>query len=143
MIYFVNEKSELNINRKKLNQNQTTNRIKMNSSPHHNGALLCALSVGAAIVIARPNDAPEQPATPKQHSIQGQTNTVDTDSPSIWQKTKTEVKELALKSFDFGKRITFKTANVSAHIVERIGESVTTVIQWQRAIDRIISKCRK
>lgn len=112
-----------------MNESKRQSHIKMNSSPHHNGALLCALSVGAAIVIARPNDAPEQPATQKQHSMHGQTNTVDTDSPSIWQKTKTEVKEFAQKSFDFGKRITFKTANVSAHIVERIGDSVTTVIQ--------------
>lgn len=109
-------------------------RSKMDSSPHNYCALLCALSVGAAIVIARPNaDAPKRPdSTEQQHFMLCDTAAVETetDSPSTWQKTKSEVKSFAQKSFDFGKRITFKTANVSANFIESIGDSLTTIIQW-------------
>lgn len=107
-------------------------RIRMNYPPQKTGALLCALSVGAAIVIARPNDEPKQLDTIEQQSILEQTNAVNTGSASIWGKTKAEVKQFAQKSFDFGKRITFKTANVSTNFVGNVSDSLTTIIQWRR-----------
>lgn len=102
----------------------------MDSSPHNYCALLCALSVGAAIVIARPNDIPEQVQNRQQQTIIEPINaTVNDDSTSLWDKTKSEVKQFAHKSYDFGKRITFKTANVSVNFIESIGNSLTTIIK--------------
>lgn len=104
----------------------------MDSSPHNYCALLCALSVGAAIVIARPNDADKQSdGTEQQQFMLCDASAMETeiDSPSTWQKTKSEVKDFAQKTYDFGKRITFKTANVSANFIESIGDSLTTIIQ--------------
>lgn len=108
----------------------------MESSPHNYSALLCALSVGAAIVIARPNDAPEQTATTEQQSIIEQKTAADSDSPSAWEKNRSKVKNIALKSYDFGKRITFKTATVSANFVENIGDSLAAIVQWRRVLHR-------
>lgn len=128
MIYFVSKKVTYFFPKKLKSER----RSKMDSSPHNYCALLCALSVGAAIVIARPNDAPKRSDSTEQQQFRlFDTATVETetDSPSTWQKTQSEVKNFAQKSFDFGKRITFKTANVSANFIESIGDSLTTIIQ--------------
>lgn len=107
--------SKLNIKRQFL----STSFNMDNTSPQNYSALLCALSVGAAIVIAGPTDASEQSTTAEQQQMLGQitttTTTTSSQHASVWRRTKAEVKELALKSYGLGRRITCKTANLSAN----------------------------
>lgn len=103
--------------------------MKMDTSPSP-CALLCAMSVGAAIVIGQANNEQEsnRPSQTAEEQSEKMTAT-DAGNAKIWKKTKSGVKGFAQKSYNFGKRITYKTANVSANFIENIGDSLHTIIQ--------------
>lgn len=80
-------------------------------------ALLVAMSVGASIVIAGPEDT-------KPANIDEQRRKA-TKSTSKLRKFRGQAKDLALKTIEFGKELTFKAANATADISDRIGDTLS------------------
>lgn len=81
-------------------------------------ALLVAMSVGASIVIARPDDS--EPAISAK--IDGHRHKT---TKSKLRKFRGQAKDLALKTLEFGKELTFKAANATANISDRIGDTLS------------------
>lgn len=76
-------------------------------------ALLVAMSVGASIVIA-------DDSQPLQANIE--------ENREKTYKRMTLLRRLALKTIEFGKEISFKTANATIYIRDRIGSRISTFI---------------
>lgn len=83
-------------------------------------ALLVAMSVGASIVIAGPEDT--KPAVSANIDEQRRKTTKST---SKLRKFRGQAKDLALKTIEFGKELTFKAANATADISDRIGDTLS------------------
>lgn len=81
-------------------------------------ALLVAMSVGASIVIARPDDS-ESPIGANIDEHRRKT------SKSKLRKFRSQAKDLALKTIEFGKELTFKAANATADISDRISDTIS------------------
>lgn len=74
-------------------------------------ALLVAMSVGASIVIARPEDI-----DPLRANIDDHIPSTDQTTSPLLEK----LRDLALKTYGLGKKIRHKTANASVYISDRI-----------------------
>lgn len=74
-------------------------------------ALLVAMSVGASIVIARPEDIEPLSAHIDKHIPKS-----DRNSTTTLEK----MRDLALKTYGLGKKLAHKTVNASAYISDRI-----------------------
>lgn len=83
-------------------------------------ALFVAMSVGASIVIAGPDDS-EPIRANIVHS--GKYNKRST----FVRRCRSQAKGLAMKTIELGKEITFKTANATVYITDRIGNRVSTI----------------
>lgn len=110
---------------------------KNNSKMTYYCALFCALSVGAAIVIARPDDASQQRTGNeiyKSNSIPADDKVTQFDiinennCTTLWQKTKDRAKDIALKSIDIGKKITYKATNVTVYVADKIGNTLASIL---------------
>lgn len=81
-------------------------------------ALLVAMSVGASIVIARPDDS--EPETTANNVVRRHKS-----NKSKLRKIRLQAKDLALKTIEFGKELTYKAANATADISDRIGDTIS------------------
>lgn len=81
-------------------------------------ALLVAMSVGASIVIAGPDDS-ESPISANIDEQRRKTN------KSKLRKFRLQAKDLALKTIEFGKELTFKAANATISASDRIGDTIS------------------
>lgn len=119
---------------------------------HQCSALLCAMSVGAAIVIARPEVDEENisvassmedlssTAESTKRSRQSQSSgsySSETDSEDqthdqrrkkLKQRIKDHLKSGAVKSIGFGQAVAYKTANATYCAADRIGNSLKSFI---------------
>lgn len=86
-------------------------------------ALLVAMSVGASIVIARPDDTDSLPA-----NIRHETKKVN-KRPTLLRRCRSQARGLAVKTIEIGKEITFKTANATVHMTDFIGNKISTLVQ--------------
>lgn len=84
-------------------------------------ALLVAMSVGASIVIA--DD--EEPLRANIHDHQNQSK----KTASMMRRFRVQAKNFALRTFEFGKEITYKTVNVTVYISDRIGVTIASLIK--------------
>lgn len=84
-------------------------------------ALLVAMSVGASIVIARPEDIEPLKTNIADHIPK----TEKTTSPVLHK-----LRDLALKTYGLGKKLSHKTANASVYISDRIGDRVSSLLKW-------------
>lgn len=82
-------------------------------------ALLVAMSVGASIVIANPDVAEE----PDIHITDP--GNKSKKSTSILRKVRHQAKGLAVKTIAIGKELSYKAANATADLSERIGETIS------------------
>lgn len=87
-------------------------------------ALLVAMSVGASIVIAGPDDSEPLRANIDEHA--GKINKRTT----FMRKCRARTRGIASKTVEFGKEIAFKTANATANITDRIGNKISTLKPW-------------
>lgn len=87
-------------------------------------ALLCAMSVGAAIVIARPSEDGELSTVTNEPA-----KIDDKDACALLQRLRLQAKDFALKTIEFGKELGFKTANATVYISDRIGDTITSLMK--------------
>lgn len=85
-------------------------------------ALLVAMSVGASIVIARPDDSELSRVSIDDHAEK------INKRATFLRRCRARTRGIAAKTIEFGKEITFKTANATAHITDRIGSRISTLI---------------
>lgn len=110
-------------------------------------ALLCAMSVGAAIVIAR-SDAEDTKSTAtstraqkrkemkenindKHGNQNGEVHCYEEQSkrgPKLLRKARDQLKTAAYKTIDFGQTVVLKTANTTYFVADRIGNSLKTYV---------------
>ena len=83
-------------------------------------ALLVAMSVGASIVIANP-DVSE----PNINDHLDDHRDKSTKSTSLLRKVRHQAKGLAVKTIAIGKELSFKAANATADLSERIGDTIS------------------
>lgn len=86
-------------------------------------ALLVAMSVGASIVIAGPDES--EPLRANIGNLTGKANKRRT----ILQKCRSRTRGFAIKTVELGKEITFRTANATSHITNRITSRISTLRQ--------------
>lgn len=79
-------------------------------------ALLCAMSVGAAIVIAKPSETGELTNVTDEPS-----KSDDKDLFALLMRLRLHAKGLALRTIEFGRELGFRTA--------RIGGTLTSLIK--------------
>lgn len=87
-------------------------------------ALLVAMSVGASIVIARPEDA-----EPLRANIDDENNRPKSGKSTLLQRIRWQAKGLAVKTFNLGRIISYKTANATHYISDRIGDTITSLVK--------------
>lgn len=85
-------------------------------------ALLVAMSVGASIVIAHPDDL-DPAISANVDEKRDKTN----KSASLMRRARLQAKGFALKTIEFGKELTFKAANATADITDRIGDTISHI----------------
>lgn len=83
-------------------------------------ALLVAMSVGASIVIANP-DVSEPDINPNIFDECDKS----AKSSSLLRKVRHQAKGLAVKTIAIGKELSFKAANATADLSERIGDTIS------------------
>lgn len=84
-------------------------------------ALLVAWSVGASIVIANP-DVAEDPNINANIDDPGDKSRKST---SLLRKVRHQAKGLASKTIAIGKELSYKAANATADLSERIGDTIS------------------
>lgn len=82
-------------------------------------ALLVAMSVGASIVIANP-DVCEPDINANVDDRHDKSN----KSTSLLRKVRHQAKGLAVKTIAIGKELSFRAANATADLSERIGDTI-------------------
>lgn len=87
-------------------------------------ALLVAMSVGASIVIARPDNSTDLARV----NIDEHAKKINKRATFL-RRCRARTRGIAAKTIEFGKEITFKTANATAYITDRIGNRISTLIQ--------------
>lgn len=85
-------------------------------------ALLVAWSVGASIVIANPDVCDEADINA---NIDESGDNKSTKSTSLLQKVRHQAKGLAVKTIAIGKELSYKAANATADLSERIGDTIS------------------
>lgn len=83
-------------------------------------ALFVAMSVGASIVIAHPDES-----EPDIHANFDEQRDKSTKSTSLLRKVRHQAKGLASKTIGIGKELSFKAANATADLSERIGDTLS------------------
>lgn len=86
-------------------------------------ALLVAMSVGASIVIAGPDES-----EPLRANIDGHRKKTN-KRRTFLRKCRLRTRILAMKTMELGKEITFKTANATTYITARISSKITSLLQ--------------
>lgn len=84
-------------------------------------ALLVAMSVGASIVIANPELSEE----PDINTNIDDPDDKSTKSTSLLRKVRHQAKGLASKTIAIGKELSYKAANATADLSERIGDTIS------------------
>lgn len=122
---------------------------------HQCSALLCAMSVGAAIVIARPeedagnisaassmeglsststaesakNSRPSQSSGSYSSETDSEDQFYDHRRKKLRQRIKDHLKSGAMKSIGFGQTVAYKTASATYCAADRIGNSLKSFIE--------------
>lgn len=90
--------------------------------------LLCALSVGAAIVIARPDGVADSTGEPRLN-IDGTSLKDNKNSDSFWERAKDKTKTVALTTIEVSKDLAHRTAETSVYLADRIGSTLAHIIE--------------